>query len=124
MCIVHQSRLYIPLFKSYKHFLSPDSPRVQAAFYAIFSGPLNNSVIIPPTGFTWNGEAYAAITQLNMTGSYQISVKRGPTHVSGSPTQLQVLPSATSATQSLAFGPALDTIIAGIASNITVQVSF
>ena len=47
---------------------------------------------------------------------------RGDAHVQGSPAALQIEPGETSAAESLVFGPALDTIVAGLGLNITIQV--
>ena len=95
---------------------------MQAVFYAVFTGPQNVSVMIEPSDFKWNGAAYAGTAELNATGTYALRVMRGAVNLMGSPLQLQILPGPTSATASLVYGSALDTAVAGLNANITVQV--
>ena len=95
---------------------------VQAAFYAVFYGPENTTVMVSPSDFSWDGEAYTAAAVLNTTGVYQVVVMRGSAHVRGSPLQVQVLAGSTSAAMSQFLGTALDTIVAGLPANVTVQV--
>ena len=78
--------------------------------------------MISPSDFIWDGDAYTASAVLNTTGEYGLEVMRGSAHVSGSPTQVQVLAGSTSPTGSLFLGTAVDTVVAGLPGNVTVQV--
>ena len=95
---------------------------VQAAFYALFAGPGNLTVMITPAQFLWAGGALEASVDLQRAGMYQVSVLRASSNIQNSPFSLEVIPGQTSTAASTVFGSATNTIIAGLEADITVQV--
>ena len=95
---------------------------VQAAFYAVLRGPANATVLAAPSDFSWTGSGYSATLALNSSGVYDAAIMRGSSHLQGSPLQIEVLPDKTSTQGSTYFGTGLNTLVAGIPANLSVQV--
>ena len=96
---------------------------LQAAFYVLFSGANNLSILVSPSQLQWTGQAYQALAQLSSAGSYEVTIRRGASHISGSPFQLTVLPGATATTASMAWGTGLAAAVAGAPAGVMVQVT-
>ena len=96
---------------------------LQAAFYVLFLGTSNLSILVPPSQLQWTGQAYQASAQLSTAGSYEVAIRRGASHISASPFQLTVLPGATAATASMAWGTGLAAAVAGAPAGVMVQVT-
>ena len=96
---------------------------LQAAFYVLFSGANNLSILVPPSQLQWTGQAYQASAQLSTAGSYEVAIRRGASHISGSPFQLAVLPGPTAANASLAWGTGLTAAVAGAPAGVMLQVT-
>ena len=88
----------------------------------LLSGPQNIRILVTPSSFHWASMAYTATANVTTAGSYTLSVRRGGQDVAGSPFSLAVLPGTTAASATIVFGSGMESAVAGVPANVTVQV--